>query len=75
MSLLITLFARNEPGGTRIYKDRLCTELYVRYRKGTGPTRRRRAPITLNCWPWRLEWLPDEPALLRGKSAAGLTTT
>ncbi len=62
---LITLFARQEPStsvrgrlDTVFYRDRDCKDAKVRW--GYGVSRRPTSCrfVTLNCYRWKLEWLP-----------------
>lgn len=72
---LITLFAREEPTNdpvskmlgmskqkdTVIFKDRDCTKVYARWpwHIGRRPTPNGRDVVTLNCFRWKLEWVPS----------------
>lgn len=72
---LLTVFARREPTtdsvaiaqgvqgkrDTVFYKDALCTQLFARkpwYQ--SGHPRRNSTKITLNCFPWAIQWVPSQ---------------
>lgn len=69
---LLAVFARKEPtsdavaiaAGVRdkrdtvFYRDALCTQVFARkpwYQ--SGHPRRNTRTVTLNCWPWNLQWV------------------
>ena len=70
---LITLYARKEPTADSVsrahglgdkqdvvlYADKECTRQKARWpwHLSNCPTRRNKF-VTLNCWRWKLEWLP-----------------
>jgi hypothetical protein len=71
--MLITLFARKEPTSdtvskalgmarrmdTVLYRDAACTDVAGRYSWFySGCPDRRFKTVMLNCWKWKLEWLP-----------------
>lgn len=66
---LIKVFARREPAiepmvaarrDVVVYLDEACTKLLARFCSGFGymPTRATKR-VTINCWPWALNWIPD----------------
>jgi hypothetical protein len=72
-NMLIVLFARKEPTAddvskqhgfssrmdTVLYRDKACTEVAARWPwfASNCPDRRFKT-VMLNCWKWKLEWLP-----------------
>lgn len=69
----LTLFAREEPTTDAVsiqhgmghrkdvvmYKDEGCTQLYVRWPWCySGRPRRNSKQVMLNCYRWKLQWLP-----------------
>ncbi|MGF6440496.1 hypothetical protein [Paraburkholderia youngii] len=73
MSRLIKIFARREPTvdavaiergvkGKRdvvFYRDADATNRIARWSWYLSPPRHGRRTVTLNCWLWAVEWLPD----------------
>lgn len=60
----LTVYAQKLPSGdVSIYRDKERTNGFCTIQKwrASCPTRRNKW-ITLNCYRWRLEWLPAIPA-------------
>lgn len=47
----------------QIYRDAECTERFARYPWHWKRPDRRNRYVTLNCFRWRLVWLPDLPPI------------
>lgn len=71
MNNLLTLYARREPCARSermltpdivIYRDEAMTNVFCRFdaMRSDAPDKRNRY-VTLNCYKWRLQWLPDHP--------------
>ena len=89
MSGLIKIFARREPTVDPVaiqhglkqkrdvvfYRDAAATDRFVRWSWYKSPPRRARRTVTLNCWLWAVEWLPDaSPVIATHSLAAGVAT-
>lgn len=74
MTLPLTLYARREPTTDTVlrrhaprskrcdvvfYTDAACTRVYARWVWHYSPPTRRRQSVSLNCYRWRLVWLPN----------------
>jgi hypothetical protein len=72
---LITLHAqRNADASVSIYRDAQRAALFVRIDKhNSARPRRGQKRITLNCYRWKLEWLPEVLPRFRVNNGATCT--
>lgn len=76
---MLTVYARKEPTKDHFavanglhrkdvvfYNDEACTKRFCHWPWHQSPPRRNRKTVTLNCYLWAVQWVPDATSTTAG---------